>query len=113
MYALIIAAVSYQPITRMDRTVIAPKIKTVCVVGGTRYCRWCPLSNAVRRDLAGQTLETLDLSVSEIRDSITLDGTGHLTAAGELAVMREENHAWAMVFDDTGTVIFQSRLPSF
>ncbi len=62
---------------------------------------------------AGQTSETLDLSISEIRDSITLDGTGHLTAAGELAEMLEENHAWAMVLDDTGTVIFQSRLPSF
>ncbi len=60
---------------------------------------------------AGQTSETLNLSISEIRDSITLDGTGHLTAAGELAEMLEENHAWAMVLDDTGTVIFQSRLP--
>ena len=60
---------------------------------------------------AGQTSETLDLSISEIRDSITLEGTGHLTAAGELAEMLEENHAWAMVLDDTGTVIFQSRLP--
>ncbi len=60
---------------------------------------------------AGQTSETLDLSISEIRDSITLDGTGHLTAAGELAEMLEKNHAWAMVLDDTGTVIFQSRLP--
>ena len=60
---------------------------------------------------AWQTSETLDLSISEIRDSITLDGTGHLTAAGELAEMLEKNHAWAMVLDDTGTVIFQSRLP--
>ena len=60
---------------------------------------------------AGQTSETLNLSISEIRDSITLDGTGHLTAAGELAEMLEENHAWAMVLDDTGTVIFQSQLP--
>jgi signal transduction histidine kinase len=60
---------------------------------------------------AGQTSETLDLSISEIRDSITLDGTGHLTAAGELAEMLEKNHAWAMVLDDTGTVIFQSQLP--
>ena len=60
---------------------------------------------------AGQTSETLDLSISEIRDSITLDGTGHLTVAGELAEMLEKNHAWAMVLDDTGTVIFQSQLP--
>ena len=60
---------------------------------------------------AWQTSETLDLSISEIRDSITLDGTGHLTAAGELAEMLEKNHAWAMVLDDTGTVIFQSQLP--
>ena len=60
---------------------------------------------------AWQTSETLDLSISEIRDSITLDGTGHLTAAGELAEMLQKNHAWAMVLDDTGTVIFQSQLP--
>ena len=60
---------------------------------------------------AWQTSETPDLSMSEICDRITLDGTGHLTAAGELAEMLEEHHAWTMVLDDTGTVIFQSRLP--
>lgn len=60
---------------------------------------------------AWQTSETPDLSMSEICDRITLDGTGHLTAAGELAEMLEEHHAWAMVLDDTGTVIFQSKLP--
>ena len=60
---------------------------------------------------AWQTSETPDLSMSEICDRITLDGTGHLTAAGELAEMLEEHHAWAMILDDTGTVIFQSRLP--
>ena len=60
---------------------------------------------------AWQTSETPDLSMSEICDRITLDGTGHLTAAGELAEMLEEHHAWAMVLDDIGTVIFQSRLP--
>ena len=60
---------------------------------------------------AWQTSETPDLSISEICDRITLDGTGHLTAAGELAEMLEEHHAWAMILDDTGTVIFQSRLP--
>ena len=60
---------------------------------------------------AWQTSETPDLSMSEICDRITLDGTGHLTAAGELGEMLEEHHAWAMVLDDTGTVIFQSKLP--
>ena len=60
---------------------------------------------------AWQTSETPDLSMSEICDRITLDGTGHLTAAGELAEMLEEHHAWAMILDDTGTVIFQSKLP--
>ena len=55
---------------------------------------------------AWQTSETPDLSMSEICDRITLDGTGHLTAAGELAEMLEEHHAWAMVLDDIGTVIF-------
>ncbi len=34
-----------------------------------------------------------------------------MTAAGELAEMLEEHHAWAMILDDTGTVIFQSKLP--
>ncbi|MCI9510165.1 MAG: hypothetical protein HFF10_10575 [Angelakisella sp.] len=57
---------------------------------------------------AWQTSAAPELSISEIGDRITLDGTGHLMAAGELAEMLEEHHAWAMVLDDTGTVIFQS-----
>ena len=60
---------------------------------------------------AWQTSAAPELSISGIGDRITLDGTGHLTAAGELAEMLEEHHAWAMVLDDTGTVIFQSKLP--
>ena len=60
---------------------------------------------------AWQTSETPDLSMSEICDRITLDGTGHLTAAGELGEILKEHHAWAMILDDTGTVIFQSKLP--
>ena len=60
---------------------------------------------------AWQTSEIPEISISKICDSITLDGTGHLTAAGVLDEILEEHHAWAMVLDDTGTVIFQSRLP--
>ncbi len=60
---------------------------------------------------AWQTSEVPEISISKICDSITLDGTGHLTAAGVLDEILEEHHAWAMVLDDTGTVIFQSKLP--
>jgi len=60
---------------------------------------------------AWQTSETPEISISKICDSITLDGTGHLTAAGVLDEILEEHHAWAMILDDTGTVIFQSKLP--
>lgn len=60
---------------------------------------------------AWQTSEAPEISISKICDSITLDGTGHLTAAGVLDEILEEHHAWAMVLDDTGTVIFQSKLP--
>ena len=60
---------------------------------------------------AWQTSEIPEISISKICDSITLDGTGHLTAAGELGEILKEHHAWAMIIDDTGTVIFQSRLP--
>ena len=57
---------------------------------------------------AWQTSETPEISISKICDSITLDETGHLTAAGVLDEILEEHHAWAMILDDTGTVIFQS-----
>ena len=60
---------------------------------------------------AWQTSEVPEISISKICDSITLDGTGHLTAAGVLDEILEEHHAWAMILDDTGTVIFQSKLP--
>ncbi|WP_251319944.1 sensor histidine kinase [Flintibacter muris] len=60
---------------------------------------------------AWQTSETPEISISKICNSITLDGTGHLTAAGVLDEILEEHHAWAMILDDTGTVIFQSKLP--
>ena len=60
---------------------------------------------------AWQTSETPDLSVNEICDSIITDEEGQLTAAEGLSGLLEEHHAWAMVLDDAGTVIFQSRLP--
>ena len=57
------------------------------------------------------TSETPDLSVNEICDGIMTDGEGHFTMAEGLPGLLEENHAWAMILDDAGTVIFQSGLP--
>lgn len=57
------------------------------------------------------TSETPDLSVNEICDGIMTDGEGHFTMAEGLSGLLEENHAWAMILDDAGTVIFQSGLP--
>ncbi len=60
---------------------------------------------------AWQTSETTDLSINEICDSIMMDEEGHFATDEGLSELLEENHAWAMVLDDMGTVIFQSGLP--
>ena len=60
---------------------------------------------------AWQTSETPKLSLNEIRDSIVMDEAGHFTTSEELAELLEEHHAWAMLLDDKGTVIFQERMP--
>ena len=62
---------------------------------------------------AWQTSETPDLSINinEICDSIMMDEEGHFATAEGLSGLLEENHAWAMILDDAGTVIFQSGLP--
>ena len=60
---------------------------------------------------AWQTSDTSDLSMGEISDSIIPDETGQLTPAEKLTELLEENHAWAMVLDDTGMVIFQEYMP--
>ena len=60
---------------------------------------------------AWQTSETPELSLNEICDSIVMDEAGHFTTSGELAELLEEHHAWAMLLDDTGTVIFEESMP--
>lgn len=60
---------------------------------------------------AWQTSVGSELPLNEICDSIVTDGKGRLTAANGLSGLLEEHHAWAMVLDDTGTVVFQERLP--
>ena len=60
---------------------------------------------------AWQTSETPKLSLNEICDSIVMDEAGRFTTSGELAELLEEHHAWAMLLDDKGTVIFQERMP--
>ena len=57
------------------------------------------------------TSETPDLSINEICDSIMMDEEGHFATAEGLSGLLEENHAWAMILDDAGTVIFQRGLP--
>ena len=57
------------------------------------------------------TSETPDLSVNEICDGIMTDGEGHFTMAEGLSGLLEENHAWAMILDDAGAVVFPSGLP--
>ncbi len=57
------------------------------------------------------TSETPELSVNEICDGIMMDEEGHFTTAEGLSGLLEENHAWAMILDDAGTVIFQRGLP--
>lgn len=60
---------------------------------------------------AWQTSETPKLSLNEICDSIVMDEAGHFTTSEELAELLEEHHAWAMLLDDKGTVIFQEQMP--
>ena len=60
---------------------------------------------------AWQTSETPKLSLNEICDSIVMDEAGHFTTSEELAKLLEEYHAWAMLLDDKGTVVFQERMP--
>lgn len=60
---------------------------------------------------AWQTSAGPELSLNEIRDSIVMDEAGHFTTSEELPGLLEEHHAWAMVLDDTGTVIFEEFMP--
>ena len=60
---------------------------------------------------AWQTSETPKLSLNEICDSIVMGEAGRFTTSEELAELLEEHHAWAMLLDDKGTVIFQERMP--
>ena len=60
---------------------------------------------------AWQTSDVPELPLNEICDSITMDEEGHFAAAEGLSRLLEENHAWVMILDDAGTVIFQRGLP--
>ncbi len=60
---------------------------------------------------AWQTSEEPDLSLEKICAGIVMDEKGRLTAAEGLSGLLEEYHAWAMILDDAGTVIFQRGLP--
>ncbi len=60
---------------------------------------------------AWQTAAEPELPLNEICDSIVMDGVGRLAAVDGLSGLLEKHHAWAMILDDTGTVIFESGLP--
>ena len=60
---------------------------------------------------AWQTSETPELSLNEICDRIVMDETGQFTASEELTEQLELHHAWTMLLDDKGTVIFQECMP--
>ena len=60
---------------------------------------------------AWQTSETPELSLNEICNSIVMDETGHFATSEELAERLEKHHAWVMVLDDTGKVVFQEYMP--
>ena len=60
---------------------------------------------------AWQTSEAPDLSINEICDNLMMDEEGHFATTEELSRLLEENHAWAMVLDDAGNVVFQERMP--
>ncbi len=60
---------------------------------------------------AWQTSEAPEISIKEICDSIIIDEEGHFATAEDLSKLLKENHAWVMLLDDAGTVIFESGLP--
>lgn len=60
---------------------------------------------------AWQVSETPELSIGEVCNSIVPDEAGRLTAAEGLTEILEEHHAWAMILEDTGMVIFQECMP--
>lgn len=60
---------------------------------------------------AWQTSETRHFSLNKICDRIVMDEEGRLLAAEGLPELLEEYHAWVMILDDAGSVIFQSGLP--
>ena len=60
---------------------------------------------------AWQTSDAPELPLDEICDSIMMDEEGHFATADGLSGLLGENHAWVMILDDAGTVIFQRGLP--
>lgn len=60
---------------------------------------------------AWKASDTPSLSPNNLRESISADAAGNITADEELTELLEDYHAWVMLLDDSGTVIFQERLP--
>ena len=60
---------------------------------------------------AWQSSDTSKVSISKISESITTDEDGNVKSITGLPEMLKENHAWAMLLDDKGTVIWQELLP--
>lgn len=52
-----------------------------------------------------------EISIYAVRDSVIVDAAGNLASADGLNELLEENHAWAMLLDDAGTVIWEEYLP--
>ena len=61
---------------------------------------------------AWQSTDNSDISIYRIRDSITTDIDGNLTLINGLSETLQEKHAWAMLLNDTGAVIWQELMPS-
>ena len=60
---------------------------------------------------AWQSSDMSEISIYKINESITTDEDGNLVSMSGLSEMLRENHAWAMLLDDKGTVIWQELLP--
>ncbi len=52
-----------------------------------------------------------EISIQEVRNSITVDAAGNLVSTDVLNDRLKEYHSWAMLLDDTGAVIWEACLP--
>lgn len=60
---------------------------------------------------AWKASDTPGLTVDYVCDRITVNETGALSGLAGLTELLEEYHAWVMILDDTGSIVFQERLP--